>query len=648
MSYFAKNLIRMKPAHLLCLSIAFVGIFTLSAQENYQSALTVPDSLKQNANAVIRLNHTAITLSSQRNMHVKKHRIVTVLNKLGNNAVDAYAHYDASTKIKNMEAVVYDASGKEIKKIKRKHFTDRSIADGVSLFRDDRVLFLDYTPVTYPYTISFSYELETSNTAFIPRWRPVEGYYKSVEKNSFELRYTPELNLRFKEKNFNGFSIKDESSENTLKYTIFGIKAFDYEYGSPSLSSIMPGLMVASEHFHLEGVDGTAKNWKEFGKWIHDYLLKGTDELPEETKTKIKALVSDKETMIEKARAIYTFVQENTRYISVQIGIGGWKPMPAGDVDKLGYGDCKALTNYTKSLLDVAGIASYYTLVYGDRDKINIDSEFTSMQGNHAILGIPDNDDIIWLECTSQTTPFGFQANFTDDRDVLIVTPDGGKIKTTKSYINEDNYQHTKASYTILEDGSMEAAIAIQTQGGQYDYRYRKEKLSEEDKVKSYKEYWDYINNITIDKITHSNDKTQVIFKENVTLKAKNYASISGNRILFTVNAFNNMVAVPDRYRNRTMPLEIDRGYLDEDDYTLKLPIGYTIEASPESTALHSKFGSYEISFQPNEDGTLTYKRKLLIKKGLYPKEEYKNYRSFIKKIVRFDNAKIVLIKNKT
>jgi hypothetical protein len=36
--------------------------------------------------------------------------------------------------------------------------------------------------------------------------------------------------------------------------------------------------------------------------------------------------------------------------------------------------------------------------------------------------------DNIWLECTSQITPFNYIANFTDDRDVFGLTHEGGKI----------------------------------------------------------------------------------------------------------------------------------------------------------------------------------------------------------------------------
>ena len=60
--------------------------------------------------------------------------------------------------------------------------------------------------------------------------------------------------------------------------------------------------MMGLEYFNLEGVDGQAKTWKEFGKWWSDKILVGTDELPEETKVKMKALVGGEKDPIIKAK----------------------------------------------------------------------------------------------------------------------------------------------------------------------------------------------------------------------------------------------------------------------------------------------------------------------------------------------------------
>ena len=116
--------------------------------------------------------------------------------------------------------------------------------------------------------------------------------------------------------------------------------------------------------------------------------------------------------------------------------------------------------------------------------------------------------------------------------------------------------------------------------------------------------------------------------------------------MLFAPNALNRYTHIPDRYRNRKFPLEIQRGYFDTDDYEIKLPSDYKIEAIPNNVTYETKFGSYSFTITKKDDQTLQYQRTIKIKDGLYPKEDYKEYRKFIKKIVKHDGSKIVLVKN--
>ena len=100
--------------------IAFLFATTISAQKSEYTSLSIPDSLKQNANAVVRLDQIDIVISSQRNMNVKQKRIVTVLNEKGQEAIDAYEYYNKKSSVEIIQATVFDGFGNEIKKIKRK------------------------------------------------------------------------------------------------------------------------------------------------------------------------------------------------------------------------------------------------------------------------------------------------------------------------------------------------------------------------------------------------------------------------------------------------------------------------------------------------------------------------------------------------
>ena len=625
--------------------ILFVTSISFFAQKNDYLVDKIPDSLKQNANAVVRLYTTDINIQSQRNMNIKTKRVVTVFNEKGIHAIEAFEHYSKNTNIQNIEAIVYNAFGMEIKKIKRKDFRDQSAVDGGTMFSDSRIIYLNYTPVEYPFTVVYIAEVETSNTAFIPSWMPLNDYSVSVEKSVLNVNFPNNLGFKKKENNFLSYKIlKAADTESNLSYTISNIVAQKQEDNS-QIGKVFPRLMLGLELFNLEGVDGNAKTWVDFGKWYSDKILTGTIELPEETKTKIKSLVGQENDPIKKAKIIYNYVQQKSRYVSIQVGIGGWKPMLAKDVDRLGYGDCKALSNYTKALLEVVNVPSYNTILYGDRNQRNIENDFVSMQGNHMILAIPSGDNYVWLECTSQEDPFGYQGIFTDDREVLVIKPEGGEIVRTKIYSENDNSQISKGKYAISDNGDFSGTVSIISKGSQYSRKFDLEKKSTEEKEAHYKEYWNNINNLKIKKSIFLNDKENVIFTENIDISAVNYANISSKILMFVPNALNKYDGAIKKIRNRKQSFEIQRGYYDNDEIKIMLPPDFKIESIPNNFELKSKFGTYKTEII-KEENNLVYKRTLLVQKGIYTNKEYEEYRLFMEQINKNDNAKIVLNKN--
>lgn len=625
------------------------SLFAFPQKNDYQSVV-LPDALLANANAIVRNHEIYITLKAQNLMEVKGKRVVTVLNKKGNSLVQAYLHYDKNESVKNIEVKVLDVLGNETKKIKQKEFKNVSAVPNGTLYSDSRVMYLEYTPVKYPYTVEFTFEYTTSTTAFLPPWQPLDDYWVSVENSIIEITDEVSLTLRTKESNLEYYEgISKQAQANKVTYTAKNLKALKEEDYSPPLYEYAPRVLFALNKFHLEGVNGEATNWEEFGKWQYDKLLTNRDILSQQTHYEALKLVDGVTDPIEKAKLIYEYVQNSTRYISVQVGIGGWMPIDAATVDKVKYGDCKGLTNYTKALLKAVGVEAYYAVVYAGNQKRGLEVDFASMQGNHVILNIPTENGDTWLECTSQITPFGFLGDFTDEREVLLLTPNGGMIKKTAVYPPQENTMQSKAVVQVNADGSLNGTVVINTQNIQYDKRFFLERFTQEEVIKFYKEeYWDYLNNLTINKYSFNNNKEKVSFNENVEFTIHGYVSFSGERMILMPNMLNRFSSVPDRYRERQSPVKINRGYFDEDEFIISLPEGYSIEAIPKDFSLSTKFGNYSFKIIDNQNGTLTYKRKMLLNEGQYPKEEYETFRSFMKEVAAQDQAKIVLIKKTT
>jgi hypothetical protein len=340
-------------------------------------------------------------------------------------------------------------------------------------------------------------------------------------------------------------------------------------------------------------------------------------------------------------------VQDKTRYISIQLGVGGWQPMLASQVDQLSYGDCKALTNYTKALMESQGIEANYTVLFGDDNIRNIEKEFVGMQGNHVILSLPNNGNPIWLECTSQKVPFGHIANFTDDRDVFVITPEGGKIEHTKAYTSQENYLKTTADVFFSATGEMSAEIKSKSGGTQYDERLSYVVDSDQkDRDKHYKEYWDYINGLSLNAIDIKNDRDNIEILETIKVFVPRYASNAGDKLLVKPNMFNRYTFVPPRYSERKLPFVIERGFYDEDEYIINLPEGYNLQTGMQPEEITSQFGTYKASLEVLSETQIKYKRSFEIKKGNFGKEEYNNYRNFIRKAAKADKTSIVLNKS--
>jgi len=616
--------------------------FLSFSQDLKLSTLLIPKELSESANSVIRDQIVEIEILSQESMIIKKSKIITVLNSKGLNNIDAVEYYNNSTKIKAIEATIYNSFGYELKKIKRKDFRDQSVADGFSIYSDNRKLILEYTPTEYPFTIVYNSEIETSNTAFIPSWYPIDDYYESVQNSKIKIKFLPELGFKYKEINFNEGKIKKEISSNQMSYVVENLSALKYEELSPIFIKNNPSVLFGLDNFNFEGVKGNAKNWKDFGSWVYDKLLVGTETIPESTIQKVKSLVGDEKNPIEKAKIVYKFLQDRSRYVSIQMGIGGWKPMLASDVDRLGYGDCKALSNYTRVLLNSVGVEAYYTIIYGGNNKQNIPEDFVAMQGNHAILSIPYDKGFIFLECTSQTSPFGFNGDFTDDRYALIIKPSGGELIKTNEYNQQKSKQIIKGEYSLNEKGDLIANFKRISTGVQYDQKYFIKNKSQNEKESYYKEQFEWLQNLKINSTILKDDKEKIEFIEDLSFSASNYSSNNGSMLL-AINALNRVTYVPQRYRNRNNSFEIERGYLDEDEIEINLPMGYVIEAKPNDIQIHNKFGIYTMELKIISPTKLLYKRSYLLNKGYYQKDEYENFRSFSEQVSKADNAKIIL-----
>lgn len=627
--------------------LLFISTFSFSQESNFQYN-TIPLELKAHANAVLRSEITNMEVLSISKIRKTYSRVVTVLNEKGNRYVRANVGYDNSIAIGKLEARIYSADGEEINKYRKGDFKDVSAVNGGTLYSDSRVKYMDYTPISYPYTVSFNYTWESPNTGYIPQWFPLEGYYISTEYSEFTVIIPEDLTLRKKEYNFKDYSITKEESPNTITYTakhLLGVKPEAY---SPVFSDIAPRTQFLCNPFKYEGIKGDYTTWEGVGKWMYNNLIDGRNTLNSETISKVKELTNGATSDIEKAKIIYNYLQNRTRYISVQVGIGGLQPIKATEVDKMGYGDCKGLTNYMKAMLDAVGVTSYYTHVESNRaSKVSFDADFADLgAGNHVILNLPNNGNDVWLECTSQQIPFGFLGTFTDGRNVLVITPEGGKLKRTKVYSEDESFMDSTAEVIIGDNAQISATFKAHYGGIQYDSRRSLITLDTKDIEDYYKNALSYIKDFKLVSKKISNDKDNVKLSENIKITSQVYANKAGEKLLFNPNVFNRITQIPPKYLKRRLPFVIERGFKDKDVVVLRLPETYNVETLSNPITIETKFGVYRTSLKKLDDKTVEYSREFKLLEGAYTKDDYKAYRRFMRKAAKADKTPMIFTKS--
>ena len=625
---------------IICL---FTLINTAFSQDNYDVEL-IPGTLKNRANSCIRNEEILVDMRSPENVLLTVKKAITVFNENGEDEARLVLNYDKNTAIKTIKGEVYNAVGKPTSKFTQNDFSDVSAANGFSLFVDSRVKHYLPNVNQYPYTIVYNYEIRNKQNLIIPRWVPKPGDDVSVEKSSYTFICKPTDEVRIKTVNYAMEpEVSTDEKQKKMVWKISNILAVKSEPFSPNPETYRTSIKIAPKQFTYYNHKGSYQNWEELGKWVYDDLIKQRNTLPPATITMMKDLVKDEKTDKDKARKIYQYLQDKTRYISVQIGIGGLQPIAVSEVDRLGYGDCKALVNYMQSMLKAVDIESYYCVVEAGSEKISLDPQFADMaQGNHIILCLPLKGDTTWLECTNQKIPFGFLGDFTDDRLVFACTPEGGTLLRTPKLSAQNNLQIRKVNLSLNDDGTALGNMQTVFSGSQYDNHETNIEKSITEQLKALK-IWYNLDHIDFENITYLRDKTDnPKITEDVKVNIRQYAPVENNKMYLQLNAFNISRGVPET-KVRKLPVYINRGYTDDDTITYSIPENVLTDfILPLNKSLESDFGSYE-SKVTVEGRKIIYHRKIKINDGTFPAEKYSLFAKFMTDVNTADNLKLIL-----
>ncbi|WP_086047800.1 DUF3857 domain-containing protein [Hugenholtzia roseola] len=631
----------------LCLPFLFLLPFaSFSLWGQNLGVQHLPQDWQSGYDAVVRLDEGEFEVLSAQSALARSRFICTIFNAEGEERFsERVEFYDNKfTFIKKIEGSLYDKNGKKIKELKKSDIIDESYRDGVTLHADTRLKRYRLAAATYPYTIVFEVEKEVKNLLHSrnwyfqssPRYPVVKATYRLITPEDFPIRYR-EYSLQ------TGANIKTVEQKKYYTWEAKQIAAFEPEPFSPH--SLLPQVRITFLKFEIEGYQADLSTWQNFGKWQTE-LLKGRNQLPESTIEKIKNLVQKETDEKEKIRLIYEYMQSRTRYVSIQLGIGGWQPFAAHFVDEKGYGDCKALTNYTQALLKAANIEAYYALIESGENPRKLEQDFPNNTFNHVILCVPlsTQKDTVWLECTSQQEAMGYLSDFTSNRQALLIKPEGGELVQTPSYGYEKNKQQRKLEVFLQADGSAKVNLE-----NQYHCLSEENRAFYTQKPQAEQQAWLSRNwqfptfEIIAAKMWRKKNDLPISY-ESGTIQVLHLASKTGNRLFFQPNFISKQEFTLPATETRSQQVKIESGKTETDSVLIHLPEGYQIENLPKDFSYENKMGKYAISFEKGEN-TILYKRKFMYYEGTFDPAHYTDLSELFRKAKQMDAAQIVLFK---
>lgn len=629
---------------LVCFFLTTENVNAGKDKEDY-AVSKIPETLIKNSNVVKRLEEEVFELKNSGEAYYTQRIVLTILNENGSNHAHFSQHYHKKFFIiKSIEGTLYDANGKQIRKLKNSDIQDISGTEE-SLIEENRFKAHSFYHRTYPYTVEYTFEMKYNGTMFFPQWMPQSAENLSVESSTFTLICPIDYKVRFRPFNYKGAPVvEDLNGDRKYTWSVSNMEAIKLEPLAPDFRTITTTVMFGPAEFEMQDYKGNMQSWQDFGRFIHA-LKEGRDELPATLKQKVKDLTVGLADPKEKIRVLYEYMQKNTRYVSIQLGIGGWQPFEAEFVAEKGYGDCKALTNYMYALLKEVGIKSHYAVIRANERGADIIPDFPSSQFNHVILCVPLANDSMWLECTNQTMSAGYLGDFTCNRSALLIDEKGGTLVRTPKYGIEDNLQIRSIQGKVHEDGTLTVNSKTSYTGLQQEPLHELVHYLSKDRVKEYLDEVLDLPTYNVDQFDYKEVRRQVpIVNEQLQITANNYATITGKRLFVVPNVLTRTYRKLKTDQPRKYDIVLGFEYRDIDTVTIEIPAGFEPESLPQDVKIESKFGKYTCSIRV-DGNKITYLRRIDHYSGTFPAKDYLDLAAFYDAMYKADRNKIVFVK---
>lgn len=567
----------------------------------------------------------------------RQHRVVRVNNEHGVGAATFRCYCSDDLHLSKFSGQVVDANGKELTKVKQKDLVRSEFSK--ELVTDQYFYIYGYEGHNFPYTVTYDWEMRIDGTSrFFPVFAPQPGYEVDVASATYRIIYDQDNTFRYRAFNFTP-DIKQtvEKGQKVMEVALHDLPAIPHYSHSLPLDSIMPLMYFAPKQFDMQRTHCDMTSWQTFGTWVYQ-LREGRDQIPEVLSARLHELTDTCQTDRSRVETVRRFMGDNTRYVSIQGGINGYRPMPVEEVYRKGIGDCKALANYLCAMLRHIGIKAEYALISTeDRRLLDIPN---MQQLNHVIAQVPLPGDTLWVECTNATFPYDHLPVDLADHDVLLITPEGGRLARTPAMPDECHVDNTHYDVQLSANGHADIHKHEQLKGHFYDKYLGLTKQGATEQRKALLADWG-LPKATFSDLKLWNDAKVLTIDAQLT--SESYAKRTGGRLFVPL--------CPEQIgnlRNSNEPAHdislTDAGFVSVDTILITLPEGARLEHLPEPVQIETPFGAYSLTASILPAGQVQVITHFSIRGSVYRAEQYTAWVDFRKAVATQSAIKMVVV----
>ena len=425
------------------------------------------------------------------------------------------------------------------------------------------------------------------------------------------------------------------------------IPEFEAEEDMPSSLYFLPHIIYYIKSYEKEGkkeeVLGTPE---KLYQWYYSITkdINKTDQTA--LKNKTLELIKDKKSDLEKAKAIYQWVQQNVHYVAFEDGMGGFVPREASDIFQKLYGDCKDMANLLNQMLRNAQLESNLTWI-GTRSKPYKYEEVPTPQvDNHMITNLVIGGKSYFLDATDKFCPFTFPSAFIQGKEALIGKSEKEFRLELVSEIESSKNKTTILMKLNLENNHIIGDVTTTISGLKKSYLLNNLSAN----IQKENEIWKSTLTENNQKIQleiqelQKNDYQELPSKAVFKLRLENgVKDVNGKLLLKPILLFPLKESLID-LEKRKLSIENDLAYMYDIQYEYQLPLDYKLEYLPENAKTENDLGSFDIQYKVMNN-TIKVTQKIESKKLLLETKDFSLWNSFLKALTKQYNQSIILSK---